>query len=192
MVSPGSYSVAPRSGAKPCAAEAAPHPASTFGSGALLHPFNLSKHWKNPDTWDELDIANFLRASRTMDGQAQKFPRNQKWLKQFPTVESVLEWSHAEEERQAARGSKGPTTPSHKWTTEPPASVDGTECCSVCGIGRSASNGIPCEEPLTVGKAFEIDEDNTTASFPAMVDRLVEEAEEPVSDLLNRLGHKMN
>lgn len=33
----------------------------------------------------------------------------------------------------------------HIWTTEPPASTDGSECCMNCGISRSISFGQPCE-----------------------------------------------
>ena len=73
--------------------------------------FRLSKHWSNPSTWKTLDMENFLRASGELDKQAQKFPHNQKWVQQFSSVTSVLDWLDAEQDRKETRQPAGKPKP---------------------------------------------------------------------------------
>lgn len=70
-------------------------------------------------------------------------------LKAYRTVESQYDKFYA----KLPAGKKPHELPveagepllAHSWTTKRPASVDGRECCSVCGIAREYSDGIPCE-----------------------------------------------
>jgi hypothetical protein len=149
--------------------------------------FYMSKHWSDPDSWKTLDMTNFLRASRTLDGQMEKFRGLPQWEKKYPRAFDILDWCIGEEERKIARGEKKGTIFSdviRERDAKKPgpiataARVDPQDehefsngGCSRCGIDVSKFSTTPCitvaEEVLRMvsdpnwsfKKAFETEKD---------------------------------
>jgi len=122
-----------------------------------------SGYWYKDEAWKfGRSMANFLGASRKMNEQFGGW-RNEirdKTMKMFPTAMDV--WKKIDPDKKKTPRAFDDTDESHTWTTESPASPDGSECCSVCGISRLVAYGVVCEpseEALArVSKAFEVEE----------------------------------
>ena len=127
--------------------------------------FRVSDYWNvKAGHWKTLDLQNFLRASNRLDQQICTFHQHDKWVKDFPTVESVLYWLDAEAEHRSGPAENEDEN-GHVWTIE-----NEVERCSRCGGERAHWEGYDCapmpEQPndeaddlSAVDRAFGTDEE---------------------------------